>query len=179
MKKQISYLALLVVITLFTVSCNKNPTLQTYFVESNNNNEFISVDIPSSVLSLKNKDASDEVKETLKSIKKVNFLGFQVKDDNIEKYKKETKKIKTILANPKYQDLFSIGGKRSLAIKYLGEDDAIDEIIIFGADIDKGFILVRLLGKKMNPSKMKTLIDEINYDGNMDDFKQFESLLSK
>ena len=43
-------------------------------------------------------------------------------------------------------------GKAS--VRYLGDDDAIDEVVIYGDSDDKGFMLVRVLGKNMNPSKL-------------------------
>ena len=153
MKKHIKHFGLLAVITLLMVSCDSNPSLQKYYVDSNENNDFISVDIPASLLSLKNENTSAEVKETLKSIKKVNFLGFQLKESNKAEFKIEKQKVKEILKNPKYQELFSMGGKQSVSVKFLGEEDAIDEIIVYGSDKEKGFALVRILETKWIPQK--------------------------
>ena len=175
MKKFIKHIGLLSLIAFLLIACDKNPSLQKYYVDSNENTDFITFDVPASVLSLKNEDASKEVKETLKSIKKVNFLGFQLKEDNQEKYKIEKQKISKILSNSKYQDLMSIGGKQSLTVKFLGTEDAIDEVIIFGSDKDKGFALVRVLGNNMDPSKMMLLINKIKYNGNKEDLKGLES----
>lgn len=159
------------------VSCDSNPTLQKYYVDSNENNDFISVDIPASLLSLKNENTSAEVKETLNSIKKVNFLGFQLKDSNKAEFKIEKQKVKEILKNPKYQELFSMGGKQSVSVKFLGEEDAIDEIIVYGSDKDKGFALVRILGNKMDPSKMMALAEELDFEGENGSMKQIESFM--
>ncbi len=171
------HFGLLVLITLLMVSCDSNPTLQKYYVDSNENNDFISVDIPASLLSLKNENTSAEVKETLKSIKKVNFLGFQLKDSNKAEFKIEKQKVKEILKNPKYQELFSMGGKQSVSVKFLGEEDAIDEIIVYGSDKDKGFALVRILGNKMDPSKMMALAEELDFEGENGSMKQIESFM--
>ena len=43
-------------------------------------------------------------------------------------------------------------------VKYLGEDDAIDEVIIFGSNNDQGFALIRVLGDDMNPAYLMTLM---------------------
>lgn len=178
MKNYIKYFGVLAVIALLTVSCDQHPSLQKYYVDSNENTDFISLDIPASILSLKGEDVSDEVKETLKSIKKLNFLGYQLKEGNNAEYKIEKQKIKEILNNPKYQDLISIGGKQSVTVKFLGEEDAIDEVIIFGSDKEKGFALVRILGKNMDPSKMMLLANQIKYDGDKGDLKGLESFFS-
>lgn len=178
MRKYIKHFGVLAIIALITISCDEHPSLQKYYVDSNENTDFISFDIPASILSLKNENVSKEVKETLKSIKKVNFLGFQLKDSNEAEYKIEKQKIKGILKNPKYQELISVGGKQSFTIKFLGEDDAIDEVIVFGSDKEKGFALVRILGKDMDPSKMMLLANEIKYDGDEGDLKGLESFFS-
>ena len=175
MRKYIKHFGLLAIVVLLTVSCDQHPSLQKYYVDSNENTGFISFDIPASLLSLKNEGVSSEVKETLKSIKKVNFLGYQLKGDNEAEYKIEKQKIKEILKNPKYQELMSIGGKQSMTIKFLGEDDAIDEVIIFGSDKEKGFAVVRILGNNMDPSKMMLLANEIKYNGEEGDLKGLES----
>ena len=79
-----------VVLTLFIVSCNSEPTLQKYIVESKENNEFISIDLPASILKLKDSVITEEVQNTLKTIKKVNFLALQVSDSNKEFFKDST-----------------------------------------------------------------------------------------
>lgn len=175
MKKNIKYFGLLVMIAVLTVSCNEHPSLQKYYVDSNENADMISFDVPASILSLKDENVSEDVKETLKSIKKLNFLGFQLKEGNQAEYKVEKQKVKEILTNPKYQELISVGGKQSISIKFLGEEDAIDEVIIFGSDKERGFALVRILGNNMDPSKMMLLANEIKYDGDKGDLKGLES----
>jgi hypothetical protein len=177
MRKYIKYFGLLAIIALLTASCDNSQSLQKYYVDSNENAEFISFDIPASVLSLKNEDASAEVRETLKSIKKVNFLGFQLKDDNKAAYKVEKQKVKEILKNPKYQELISVGGKQSFTVKFMGEEDAIDEVIVFGSDKEKGFAVVRILGSNMDPSKMMALASELNFDNEDGSMKQIESFM--
>ncbi len=57
-------------ITLLTTACDTNPSLQKYIVDSKENNEFISIDLPSSILKLKDGDVSEDVKNTLETIKK-------------------------------------------------------------------------------------------------------------
>jgi hypothetical protein len=74
--------------------------------------------------------------------------------------------------------LISIGGSnQSLSVKFLGEDDAIDEVIIFGSDKEQGFALVRVLGSNMDPAKMMQLAQEIKVDGQDSSLKQLESFI--
>jgi hypothetical protein len=39
-------------------------------------------------------------------------------------------------------------------ITFLGDDDSIDEVVIYGDSDEKGFMLVRILGDNMNPAHM-------------------------
>lgn len=178
MKKNIKYSLVLIITLLIVVSCDNHPSLQKYYVDSLENTNFIAVDIPASILKLKNEDVSEEVRETLNTIKKVNFLGFQLKEDNKAEFDAEKLKVKTILKNPKYQELIRVGsGGKSLSLKFLGEGDAIDEIIFFGSDNELGFALVRVLGNGMNPSKMMALAREIQVDDDSGSFKQIQSFI--
>ena len=68
-------------------------------------------------------------------------------------------------------------GAKSLVVKFLGEEDAIDEVIFYGADKEMGFALVRILGDKMDPAKMMLLAQEINIDGDAAGLQQIGSFL--
>ncbi len=177
MKQFVKYIGVLLIVSSLLVSCDQHPSLQKYYVDSNDNPEFVNFDIPASVLQLKNENVSEESLETLKSIKKVNILGYQLKADNKDTYKAEKQKVKEILKNPKYQELITIGhGKQSYTVKFLGEEDAIDEVIFFGSDKERGFALVRILGNNMDPSKMMALAQDIKLDGEEGSMKEIESL---
>ena len=178
MKQFFKYFGILSLIAIFTISCDENPSLQKYYVDSQESTDFISLDIPASIIQLKNEDASADAIKTLESIKKVNFLGFKLTDKNVAEFTAEKLKVKQILKNPKYQELISMGGgNQSLNVKFLGEDDAIDEVIIFGSDKEQGFALVRVLGSNMDPAKMMQLAQEIKVDGEDSSFKQLESFM--
>lgn len=178
MKRILKYFVLVITVSIFVISCDSYPSLQKYYVDSQSSADFIALDIPASIVSLKNEDASEEVRETLKSIKKVNFLGFQISEDNNEMYTSELQKIKEILKNPKYQDLIRLdSGSKFLTVKFLGTDDAIDEVIFYGADKELGFALVRVLGNKMDPAKMLLLAQEINIDGDSAGIQQIGAFI--
>ena len=46
-----------------------------------------------------------------------------------------------------------------IVVKYIGDDDEADEVIVFGSSEELGFGVVRVLGSNMNPEKMVTLMD--------------------
>jgi len=50
---------------------------------------------------------------------------------------------------------------KGAVLKYLGEENAINEIIVFASDDEKGFALFRLLGDKMQPGQMIKLMSSI------------------
>ena len=70
-------------------------------------------------------------------------------------FQKEKANITAILKNGKFTELMKMNTRYGKAsVRYLGDDDAIDEVIIYGDSEDKGLMLVRVLGKNMNPAKL-------------------------
>lgn len=179
MKVFLKFTGLVIAIVLLTTACDSNPSLQKYYVDSKENSEFISIDLPASILQLKDTEVSEEIKNTLETIKKVNFLALQLNETNADLYASEKQKVNTILKNPKYKQLVRMNmGKSNVSVNYLGEEDAIDEVIIFGADNNKGFAVVRVIGENMNPSAILKLTQEIKMDGDNAQLKQLGGLLS-
>ncbi len=179
MKNLINNIGLILLSVLFLVGCESHPSLQKYYVDSKENNEFISVDLPSSIIQLKDTEVSEEVKNTLKTIKKVNFLALQLNETNKDLYSSEKLKVKEILKNPKYKELVRMNmGKGNVSVSYLGKEDAIDEVVIFGLDDKKGFALVRVLGENMSPSEILKLTQDIKIDSDSNQMKQLEGVLT-
>lgn len=165
------------VTVLLTIACETTPSLQKYYVESKENNEFISIDLPASIIQLKDTDVSDDIKNILETIKKVNFLALQLTETNGDLYISEKQKVKDILKNPKYKQLMRMNmGKANVSVNYLGEEDAIDEVVIFGADNEKGFAVIRIIGENMNPADILKLSQEIKLDDNSGQLKQLTGL---
>lgn len=178
MKSFLKITGITFLMSLFIIACDSNASLQKYYVDSKENNEFISIDIPSSILQLKDTEVSDDIKNTLETIKKVNFLALQLNEENKDLYTSEKVKVNAILKNPKYKQLMRMNtGKGSVSVNYLGEEEAIDEVIIFGSDNEKGFAVVRVIGENMNPSDIMKLANDIKLDGESSQIKQLEGLL--
>jgi len=126
MKSFLKKVGFVIVIALITIACDSNPSLQKYYVDSKENSEFISVDLPSSILQLKDTEVSDEIKNTLETIKKVNFLALQVNETNKELYTSEKVKVNAILKNPKYKQLMRMNmGGANVSVNFLGEGDQL------------------------------------------------------
>lgn len=156
--KNIRYIIILVfVITLS--SCSSEPSLQQYYVTNAENPNFLSFDLPASLLNLEKVEMDEEQKEAVSSLKKLNILAFQKKEGNNMEYIVEKAAIKSILKGSDFSELMKMNTEYGKAtIKLKGDDDTIDEIVIYGDNDEKGFILIRVLGNNMNPANFVQLI---------------------
>jgi len=156
-------ITMLILVATFT-SCNQNPSLQTYFVDNELKPGFTSIDIPTSLLNIEQTSLTEEQKEAYKSIDKLNMLAFVLSDNNKAEYEVELNKVKEILKNPKYQELMRAGNSTDgkFVIKYLGDEDSIDELIVFGNANDKGFAIIRVLGDDMSAQKVVKLYSAVD-----------------
>jgi len=143
-------------------SCASQQSLQEYYVDNMENPNFISLDIPASILKMDEVDLTEDQKEAVESLRKFNLLAFKKTTENVEDYKLEKAKVKQILKNEEFVELMKINSSYGKGvIKYLGEDDAIDEVIIYGDSKEQGFALVRVLGKNMNPAHIMQIMQAI------------------
>ncbi|MFY0604335.1 MAG: DUF4252 domain-containing protein [Flavobacteriaceae bacterium] len=162
MKRLTTVLSLMIVALLMT-SC-KNNSLQGYLVESQEKQGFITVDLPVSFLELKDQDVSDDVKETVKSIKKINVVGLPYKN-NEDAYEVEKEKLTKILSGDNYKSLMRMNARgMKVNIYYTGDSDSIDEVIAFGYSKEAGVGIARLLGDNMNPAKIMEMMQSIKID---------------
>lgn len=170
----------LVIAILFT-SCDSKPSLQKYYVDNQENQNFIALDIPTSALKLDENILTEKQKKAYKSIGKLNFLGFNKNDTNSSVYESEKLKIKSILADDSYKTLIKYGNnKQGAVVKYLGSDTAIDEVIIFGSDNSQGVGIVRVLGNDMNPSQFLDLVQALeNSDFDTEQLKGISDFFKK
>ena len=150
-------------------SCNSGPSLQQYFVDHREDANFLSIDIPISVLDLDGVELTESQKAAVTSIKKLNVLAFRKKDSNQNQMTTEISQIKSILDTQGWDELMKINSKMGKGVvKVVGADDAIDEVVLFGEHPEKGFMVVRMLGDNMNPANLIPLlkaIEKSNYRG--------------
>ena len=178
MQRTIKHIVFVFLLTVVMVSCNDGKSLQTYFVENQETSNFISQDIPISMVKIDDSKFTDEQKEAYNSVKRLNFLGYRVDGTEAETFKAELAKVKTILNDEKYNDLMEFSDKgNKIIVKYIGTDDDADEVVVFGSAKEYGFGIVRVLGDDMNPDKMVTLVSAMqsaNVDENqIQDFMNF------
>ena len=151
------------------MSCSSTQSLQEYYVDNSENPNFLSVDLPVSLLKMTNEAMTETQKEAFESLKKLNILAFKKTMGNVSEYQIEKANVKAILDNDRFTELMKINTSFGKAtIKYLGKDDAIDEVVIYGDNDDKGFLLVRVLGNDMNPANFFQVIkalEKSDYNG--------------
>lgn len=176
--KRISIIALF---GLLLTACQSEPTLQKYFVENTEKKDFISLDVSPNILNLDKAKLTAEQKTALESFDKMNILAFKVDSSNVEKYDAEREKINKILKDEKYQQLMKFGsGKDGASISYVGDDEHIDEFVLYANRKENGFAVVRILGKDMNPTNIVTMVSALqNANINMEQLKPLQEMLEK
>lgn len=178
--KNIAKLTALVVVALFTLaSCKDGQSLQEYYVANQEKSEFILVDVPTSLISEDTEALDEEQKRVLKTIRKINIMAYPLKDSTTAAFEGEKTKLMSILASDDYEELMKASSDMgAMRLYFKGEEEAIDEVIFFGSEDSKGFVLARLLGDDMNINDMMKLaqsmeagdIDVSQFEGVMDVF---------
>ncbi|PQJ74281.1 DUF4252 domain-containing protein [Polaribacter gangjinensis] len=166
MIKSSTILSLLLVVFLAT-SCNNDKSLQKYLVETSGKEGFMTGDIPVSSLISAKADVSDEIKETIKSVQKINVVFLAKTDENQALYETEKSTLKRIFTNKDYKSLGKMKAQgMNISVYYTGETDSLDEVIAFGYSNEVGVGVARLLGENMNPAKMLDMLQNITMDEN-------------
>ena len=101
--KRISVLLTLVVVLLS--ACSSQQSLQEYYVDSQENPNFLVLDVPASILKLEEVDLTEEQKVAAESLRKFNMLAFKKNDKNAEEYELEIAKVKEILKSDDFEEL--------------------------------------------------------------------------
>lgn len=150
---------------LLASACKNEKSLQKYLVETSGKEGYITGDIPVSSLISAKEDVSDEIKETIKSVQKINVAFLRKTAENKDLFETEKNILKTIFTNKDYKSLGKMKAQgMNVTVYFTGETDAIDEIIAFGYSNEVGVGVARLLGKNMNPAKMFEMLNSINVD---------------
>lgn len=150
----------LAALTMF--SCNNEESLQRYLVDRQDDDSFLKIDIAASLLQTDSNSLSQEEKDILETVKKINVVAFPLNGENDAQYEGKKQELKNIISQDKYKTLMKFGSNsKGATLKYLGEEDAISEIIVFASDDEKGFALFRLLGDNMRPDQMIKLMNSI------------------
>ncbi|GGD23652.1 DUF4252 domain-containing protein [Hyunsoonleella pacifica] len=176
MKRTVKSFFIAALLSFILAGCNSEPSLQRYFVDHQEQPNFISQDLPVSMVKIDKTNFTEAQKEAFNSVRRLNFLGFNINDTNQEVYATELDKVKSILQQDKYQDLMEFSDRgRKILVKYIGDDEDADEVVLFGSAKDMGFAVVRVLGSDMSPEKMIALGEALR-TSNVDESQMQEML---
>lgn len=157
------YVVGITIALLTLMSCNSDASLQQYLVDKQDDDKFVKVDLATSLLKSNQANFSQEEQDVLETVKKINVVAYPIADGTAADYETEKSKVTTILKDEKYQTLMKMGsGSSGATLQYVGEDGAVDELIVFASDDEKGFAVFRLLGDKMRPENMMKLMNSID-----------------
>ena len=169
MNSSIKTIIMMLFLVVTLQSCNQDPTLQSFYVDSELAPGFTSLDVPISLLKIDETQLDEEQKAAYESVDKLSMVAFVAEDGNKEQMEIEFAKVKTILENPKYEELMRGGNSTDgkFVVKCVGDGENVDEFILLGNSIDAGFAVVRIIGDDMNFSKIMKLasvLDENNIE---------------
>jgi hypothetical protein len=176
--KKLTTICSLVFLVLFASSCKNEKSLQSYLVDTSGKEGFYTGDLPVSSVLNANADVSDDIKETIKSVKKINIAFLPKTADNTDVYEAEKAKLKNILTDNKdYKTLMSMKARgMNVKVFYTGDTDSIDEVIAFGYSKEAGVGVARLLGDNMNPAKVIEMMNSVNIDGDNNSLGNFAKM---
>ena len=176
------YLYSLAIIGSFLLSsCNNEPTLQKFFVENTENKNFIALDLSPSILNIDASKLTAEQNAAFNSFDKMNILAFKLDDKNKAEFEAERIKLNAILKGEKYQQLMKFGsGKDGASVSFVGDNEHIEEFVLYANKKENGFAVIRILGKDMNPTGIMTMISLLQKSNvNLEQLKPLKQLLEK
>lgn len=166
-------------VLLFFSSCNNEPSLQKYFVENSEKKGFVNIDISPSIINLDKAKLTENQKTALESFDKMNVLVYKTDEANKTEYDLESQKVSQILKGKEFQELMKFGsGKDAASVSFVGDENHINEFILFAKRKDNGFAVVRILGDDMNPNNIMNMISLLKSSNiDMEQLKPLESLM--
>ena len=149
-------------------SCESKITLQRYFYEAHQNNEFTIIELPASLLGSSLDELSEKQRETVASLRKLSVIIYR-DSTNSEFLQEQHKIINEFLNRDGFKPFFDarMNDEAHVSIQVQGSLDQFDEAVFFGYADDQGFILARVLGDKMNPAaymELATTLEESEFE---------------
>ena len=168
-------LILLAFVALGLISCNNGASLEEYYIEHKENPDFVTLDVPTSLITPDSKNLTPEQYRVLQTVKKINILALPLNSKTQSIYEHESLNVKEMLNHDNFQELMTFGKpSQRMQLFFKGDEDAIDEVVVFARDDSKGFMLARLLGDNMNVGDMVKFAQTIGKSKDSLDISQFE-----
>lgn len=134
--------------------------LDLYFVDHQEQDDFITLDIPKTIISMEGRDLTTRQLDAYESVEKLNILMFKSDSTNLDQLHTEVAALNTIFKDSKYEQLMKFGGFKEADVKLMinGDDDnALDEMVFFGYMPSTGMAVVRVLGDDMKLEDIMSL----------------------
>lgn len=148
----------LVIAAFALASCSSEPTLQKYFVEKAEQQDFVALDVAPGLMIGDSTKLNSEEQKALESVKNVNILMFKAHTGNVATFEKEKSDVKSLLKTDSYDELIKINTPEvSASINTKGKDEHIEEFVVFMQQPDKGFGVIRVTGEDMTPNNVMTI----------------------
>lgn len=164
----IKYISALLFGLLVMASCSNEKSLQRYLVDKQEDDRYLKIDLATSLLQSDESRFTEEEQEILNTVKKVNVVAYPIKNGNAAEYEAEKAFVNNIIGQEKYKTLMTTNSQGiNITLKYLGEEKAIDEVIVFANSPEKGFGVFRLLCDDMRPDQILKLTSSIQ-QGDLD-----------
>lgn len=149
---------ILIFLSVCCISCGEE-SLQKYLVKKQDDPKFLKVDLSPKLLEGKNNALSEDSKEALKNIKKINVVAYPLKDNPKEEFNSERAKIESILSQERYMELTRIKNPEwNVEISYTGSESVIDELVVYAQSEQHGFAVFRLLADHLKPEEIAPII---------------------
>ena len=86
--------------------------LDLYFVDHQEQDDFITLDIPKTIISMEGRDLTTRQLDAYESVEKLNILMFKSDSTNLDQLNTEVAALNTIFKDSKYEQLMKFGGFR-------------------------------------------------------------------
>lgn len=168
-----------IALCLLMAGCSQEPSIQKYFVQKTEDPNFVAVDLSPTILNVDANKLSSDDKKALESFEKMNILALRKNDTNQALYETESKNVKAILKDEKYQELMHFGsGGSGASVKFVGDENNIEEFILYADSKDMGFAVVRVLGNNMTPTDIMNFMSVLKQsDINVDQLKPLQDVM--
>jgi hypothetical protein len=151
------------------VGCSKTQSIQEYYVAKSEDPNFLVIDIPTSILGINNEVLNEEEQAALDSFQKLNVLMFRKTAANADQFPEELKAIRQIIDGEQFDPLMTLSDRQfSGKLLLEGSVESPDEIVFFVSASDEGFLLVRLIGSKMQVEKAVVLAKALERESALD-----------
>lgn len=146
-------------LTLLFTGCSGKQSVQSYWLEKAESPHFTSLTVPASILNIAVDSLEQDQKNAIESLSKLNVLLYKTPSGAQETFEKEKSQLLQVVQSSAYEELMKINSSQVQgAVMFLGNENKIDEFLAYGSSDKKGFVMIRVLGKNMNPKHIKPFL---------------------